>query len=227
MSLLLLACLLLLVCACLHRGIPAAVKVMQLPVFEDEAPLGAAHARSPTGGAGLAAAAVAERRRRGGINRREQMAVMEAALGSSLSHPNILQVGDCCNGCYLALQACQTVFFCGQALLLRLGRWLEASHLRSQQIAVGLVRVLCTDCRPGNAAIMSTAVAHHSMWHTTACGTPQHVALVYSGGTDTDCHACLVSTGVHVPSSPSDGPRARPRWQRPSHHTAATPAPAG
>jgi hypothetical protein len=93
----------LLVCFCMSavawmcRGIPAAVKVMQLPVFEDEAVLGA-HARSPTGGAGLAAAAVAERRRRGGINRREQMAVMEAALGSSLSHPNILQVGSA-RGC--------------------------------------------------------------------------------------------------------------------------------
>lgn len=79
-----------------RRGIPAAVKVMQLPVFEeDEPPAGVCSARSPTGGAGLAAAAVAERRRRGGINRREQMAVMEAALGSSLSHPNILQVGGC------------------------------------------------------------------------------------------------------------------------------------
>ena len=81
-------------CCTVHRGIPAAVKVMQLPAFQDEPPAGAPGPRSPVGGAGLAAAAVAERRRRGGINRREQMAVMEAALGASLSHPNILQVRE-------------------------------------------------------------------------------------------------------------------------------------
>lgn len=83
---------------------------MQLPLALDDndaqhphtmlarSPPGAGAGAGGAGGAGgggcqLAAAAVAERRRRGsGVNRREQMAVMEAALGSSLSHPNILQV---------------------------------------------------------------------------------------------------------------------------------------
>lgn len=56
------------------QGIPAAVKVMQLP--------------AAAAGSGEIAA--------GGLevccSRREQMAVMETALGSSLSHPNIVQV---------------------------------------------------------------------------------------------------------------------------------------
>jgi hypothetical protein len=51
------------------------------------------------------------------------MAVMEAALGSSLSHPNILQVGNCCNTLRLLLGTAGIldIYICGQALLLHLG----------------------------------------------------------------------------------------------------------
>lgn len=51
------------------RGIPAAVKVVQLPGGSDNVGRGGGRRQS----------------------RREQMAVMETALGSSLSHPNIVQ----------------------------------------------------------------------------------------------------------------------------------------
>lgn len=51
------------------RGIPAAVKVVQLPGGADSVGRGGGRRQS----------------------RREQMAVMETALGSSLSHPNIVQ----------------------------------------------------------------------------------------------------------------------------------------
>jgi hypothetical protein len=77
---------------------------MQLPVaFSDDCSCSASLATSPAGGgAGLAAAAVAQRRRRGAVNRREQMAVMEAALGSSLSHPNILQASGFGGNCWFS-----------------------------------------------------------------------------------------------------------------------------
>lgn len=65
------------------RGIQAAVKVMQLPADADLA-AGAPGAGLPLRNIGC-----------GGVagSRQEQMAVMETALGSSLSHPNIVQVG--------------------------------------------------------------------------------------------------------------------------------------
>jgi serine/threonine protein kinase len=84
------------------RGIPAAVKVVQLPggltAFDATAmqrtgspagpPATAAGVRFE--GLGGARERLAAERR---SSRREQMAVMETALGSSLSHPNIVQVG--------------------------------------------------------------------------------------------------------------------------------------
>lgn len=93
-------------CSC--RGIPVAVKVMHLPALPDEGGpallpstpvgspsghhmLGVAAAASPPGGGGAGGASAKERKR---ATRREQMAVMEAALGSSLNHPNILQVSE-------------------------------------------------------------------------------------------------------------------------------------
>jgi hypothetical protein len=57
------------------RGVPAAVKVLQLPA--------AAGGSLGVGGSGEGKAAA---------GRREQMAVMETALGASIHHPNIVQV---------------------------------------------------------------------------------------------------------------------------------------
>jgi hypothetical protein len=88
------------------RGIPAAVKVVQLPggltAFDAT---GMQRTGSPAGPAAAAAAAGVRFEGLGGArerlaadrrsSRREQMAVMETALGSSLSHPNIVQVGSC------------------------------------------------------------------------------------------------------------------------------------
>jgi hypothetical protein len=60
------------------RGVPAAVKVLQLPAA-------AGGSLGLGSGEGKAAAAA---------GRREQMAVMETALGASIHHPNIVQVGQ-------------------------------------------------------------------------------------------------------------------------------------
>ncbi|KAF6252064.1 hypothetical protein COO60DRAFT_1673833 [Scenedesmus sp. NREL 46B-D3] len=61
------------------RGIPSAVKLMQLPAAVKET-LGAAGLAAGAGGRG------------GGSSSREQMAVMEAAVGASINHPNVVQV---------------------------------------------------------------------------------------------------------------------------------------
>jgi hypothetical protein len=61
------------------RGIPSAVKLMQLPAAVGES----------LESAGLAAGAGAGGR---GSSSREQMAVMEAAVGASINHPNVVQV---------------------------------------------------------------------------------------------------------------------------------------
>jgi hypothetical protein len=62
------------------RGIPAAVKLLQLPAAVGES----------LESAGLAAAAGAGGVR--GSSSREQMAIMEAAVGASINHPNVVQV---------------------------------------------------------------------------------------------------------------------------------------
>jgi hypothetical protein len=60
------------------RGIPSAVKLMQLPAAVGES----------LESAGLAGAGAGGR----GSSSREQMAVMEAAVGASINHPNVVQV---------------------------------------------------------------------------------------------------------------------------------------
>jgi serine/threonine protein kinase len=68
------------------RGIPSAVKLMQLPAAVGES----------LESAGLAAGAGAGGR---GSSSREQMAVMEAAVGASINHPNVVQVRCNHRGC--------------------------------------------------------------------------------------------------------------------------------
>jgi hypothetical protein len=89
--------------------VPAAVKVLQLPAAA--AGVGLAQGLGGAqGGLGFGRAAA---------DRREQMAVMETALGTSIRHPNLVQVStaaqSCAGGstcCSLIHQSAATVVIC-------------------------------------------------------------------------------------------------------------------